>query len=204
MVIFIGMSVFVVNLSAQNFKVIEETKDYILKECDSAYYYSHGLPPKDDFVIDTTKIHKVNGILKLPLDNGKEVVFRDTSSIYSYHGENKKKGYYLLDGMQRNHKIFYYLIDNKNGIIDSLECNMPLFSPTIFYAYNINCYKTTRENLFFKNTKSNMKISLRLDGVNPYGLKWIDDFSFEFYTWNNANYIMNYPIDKYYLVQIKQ
>ena len=38
--------------NAQDFKVIEETKDYILTECDRAFYYSYGLPPKDDFVLD--------------------------------------------------------------------------------------------------------------------------------------------------------
>ena len=189
---------------AQDFKVIKETKDYILKECDSAYYYTHGLPPKDDFVIDTTKIHKVNGVLKLPLDNGKEVVFRDENTIYSYHGENKKQGYYLLDAMGLKHINFYYLIDKKNGMIDSLECNMPIFSPTIFYAYNIDCYKKIGANLFFKNIKSNKKICLNLAGGAPFGIKWIDDFSFELYTWNNTNYIYNYPKDKYYLVQIKQ
>ena len=45
------------SIYAQNFKVIEETKDYILKVADSVYYYSHGLPPKEDFVGDTCCYH---------------------------------------------------------------------------------------------------------------------------------------------------
>ena len=63
--------------NAQDFKVIKDTTDYILKEVDSIYYYTHGIEPKNDFVIDTTKIHKVKGVIRLPIDNGKEVVFRD-------------------------------------------------------------------------------------------------------------------------------
>ncbi len=30
---------------AQNFRVIKETNDYILKECDSAFYYAHENSP---------------------------------------------------------------------------------------------------------------------------------------------------------------
>jgi hypothetical protein len=69
--LFLSLNLLVLNGNAQDFKVIEETRDYILKECDSGYYYTYGLPMKDDFVIDTTVIHKKKKQCKLPLNNGK-------------------------------------------------------------------------------------------------------------------------------------
>ena len=189
-------------LSAQT--VIEETKDYILKECDSVYYYSHGLPPKDDFVLDTTKIHKVNGVLKLPLDNGKEVVFRDIwnkkieVNEYLYRGINKSLGYYLVEGIigewEEN-----YLINTKNGVIDSIQ-RKPNFSLSgIYFGYCYYFYVTMEANVRFKNIKKNKTCKITLENEGQAGFKWLNDNSFLFIS---SNFTLNSK-NKYYKVQIK-
>ncbi len=193
-----------INLPAQNLKVIKETDDYILKECDSVFYYTHGMEPKDDFVLDTTKIHKVNGVLKLPLDNGKEVVFRDHESLdegpfiyYNYKGENKKAGHYLIDESLPD--LYYgYLVNTKTGTIDTIE-KEPTYSPKYkSYAYCVvHIGYVLQGYLIFKNIKSDNETRIELNHELPYMLNWINEKSFVFYTYDGTK-------RKYYLVQIKQ
>src|ERR1039458_6209663 len=127
--LFLTLNFLALMVNAQDFKVIEETKDYILKECDSVYYYSHGLPPKDDFVIDTTKIHKVNGVLKLPMDNGKEMVFKDGVADRWENGKYAGPKDLLDEYYSKNLKMYaiiqyescvpIYLINQQNNEIDT-------------------------------------------------------------------------------------
>jgi hypothetical protein len=195
---------------AQNFKVIEDTKDYILKECDSVYYYSHGLPPKDDFVLDTSKIHKVNGVLKLPLDNGKEVVFKDSiggdeerSEIYIYKGYNSKLKNYLIE--QCAFRFCNYFIVNKlKGITDTLVSE-PVYSPSYI---NLGYIQGTVEwgifgNIGFENLKTHKKCVIHYDDILPYNFKWINDNSFVYYTDVYEQPYGSRPANIYYLLQIK-
>ncbi len=200
-----------INANAQDFKVIEETKDYILKEVDSAYYYSHGLPPKDDFIIDTTKIKKVNGVLKLPLDNGKEVVFTnnlDNPDIdyqqYMYLGYDKDIKYFLV--IQKLVNIRHLLVNQKNGIIDTSLFDSFIFSPSkLFYAYFSAEYITSYfELVFFKNINTGNVIKIKLNNEAYDQILWKDDFSFMFYSKFYDRIIKEWIIKKYYLLQIKQ
>src|ERR1035438_5599323 len=119
--LFLLQSVSITN--AQDFKVIKDTKDYILKEVDSVYYYTHGIEPKNDFVIDTTKIHKVNGVLKLPLDNGqifklKDIINKKNSnfSFYNYIGYNSRLNIYLAwEQIPRYDEGIWFIIHKTNG-----------------------------------------------------------------------------------------
>ena len=175
--------------NAQDFKVIEETKDYILKECDSVYYYTHGLPPKDDFVIDTTKINKINGVLKLPLDNGKEVVFKNRITERWDSGKYKGLGDLLEEYYSKNLNMYaifqyesclpIYLINKQNGDIDTVSCKIPIFSPTnLYYFYCACCCKASsnQKNIFFKKVISRKKIGLDFYGSYPDYFNWVDDF----------------------------
>ncbi len=200
-----------INLPAQDFKVIEETKDYILKVADSGYYYAHGLPPKDDFVLDTTKIHKVNGVLKLPLDNGKEVVFRDTVDSlnynyaeYKFKGISKKLAFYLIT--QHSTYLGTDLIVHVNtGKIDTMVSSQSklIYSPSFIYYCN---YLLSWQNppggiIIIKNIKTPKKeISISLPGYYFDEIKWNDDKSFVCL----GIYWDYKPPIKYYLIQIKQ
>ncbi len=200
-----------INLPAQDFKVIEETKDYILKVADSGYYYAHGLPPKDDFVLDTTKIHKVNGVLKLPLDNGKEVVFRDTYDTndyadfgYTYKGFNKKANCYLVLGLHKIDFIKYLLVYKTNGNIDTCRMN-PVYSPKVKnYGYFIIEEYPEGGNIIFKNLKTQKTVKIKINKEFPVDFRWIDNKKFVFYTchWNDPH--KHIKLREYYLVQIKQ
>ncbi len=199
------------NGNAQNFKVIEETKDYILKECDSGYYYSHGLPPKDDFVIDTTKIHKVNGVLKLPLDNGKEVVFRDEGNEpnymirkNSYGGKNRKWNYFLVNSNFYDEGGFSLLINSKNGATDTVF-DKPVFSPNaIHYGYDYSSYMGGDIYVCYKNLNQNKAYKILMEDLAPMNIKWLNDYSFIFIGNLPDFMVTKYKHKKYYLVQIKQ
>ena len=207
-----------ITANAQYFNVIEETKDYILKECDSAYYYTHGIEPKDDFIIDTTKIKKVNGVLKLPLDNGKELIFRDTivdknPDLFRNHykGEDQKNGYYLMGQYYSNEHYELYLIDKKNGTKEHIE-NAPNYSPSsIYFVYCLHFESLSAVEIIIKNINSKKWFNLKLDyyigncwnSTNQF--KWLSDNIFVFnteFSINKEGRIIGSK--KYYVVKIKQ
>ena len=107
---------FIVN--GQNFKVIKENDDYILKEVDSVYYFTHGIEWKDNFVLDSLVVHKMNNLFKMPLDNGKVVELKDKFSkeqgnieFYHYNSDNKNSGFYLIKNFYPDdHRSFFLLI----------------------------------------------------------------------------------------------
>ena len=179
----------------------------MLKEVDSVYYYSHGIEPNNDFVIDTTKIHKVNGVLKLPLDNGKSLEFKDKITndanlvFYRYEGENKKFGFYLLDRSMADW-YFKLFINRTNGKIDTIN-NVPTYSPSfIYYVYQIE--HLPGGALIIKSINTNKETRIEFEYGITYGLKWIDDKSFIFYFiyWDRPD--IGWTSNKYYLVQIKK
>ena len=201
-------SAFITN--AQDFKIIKDTDGYILKEVDSVYYYTHGIEPKNDFIIDTNKIHKVNGVLKLPLDNGTWLRYRDTLDFsegrerYEYEGFNKKINCYLVNN--EGWEWWYeYLISKATGQIDTIGYH-PIYSPSYkFCGYFLNMYNLgSFGNVAFKNINSKKEIKINFEKELPNGIKWIDDNSFLFYSdlWNNDSNKVLYK--KYYLVQIKK
>ncbi len=199
------------NANAQNFKVIEETKDYILKECDSAYYYTHGIEQKDEFEYDTTLIHLNEMVPYVLMDDGKKQAIFEYNCLQKNNPNfnvrylvNKRSGYYLYSYTDGN-KTSYELINKRNGKSERLECNKPLFSPdNLFYAYNIDCYKTGGNKVFYKNTKSKGAVGFSFFSGAPMGLKWINNYSFMFWAApdNRENSYLN--LKKYYLVKIKQ
>jgi hypothetical protein len=195
----------------QGIKVIKDTTDYILKEVDSVYYYTHGVGEKDGFVLDTMKIHKEKGVLRLPLDNGKMITFIDSLkpidetniSSYVYKGENRKLNYYLVTGN------FYelqttYLINKRNGKTDTLE-NTPIFSPSdLFYGYSYSDNLDMKQNITYKNIKENKTVKINMGDDIAGEFKWLNDYQFmySYYTFDNA--IEMYSIVKYMLVTIRK
>jgi hypothetical protein len=176
---------------------------------DSVYYYTHGIEPKNDFVIDTTKIHKVNSVISLHLDNGKDVKFIDNNTndanmvYYRYEGENKKFGFYLLDRSMAD-LYFKLMINEKNGEIDTLN-NVSIFSPSFIYYASINPYNDQPGSfIVFKNIKSKKSNRIEFIYGPNYGLKWVDDKSFLFYFvyWDKPD--VYWTPNTYYLVQIKK
>jgi len=207
------LSAFLAN--AQNFKVIQETDDYILKEIDSAFYYSHGNKPHDDFIIDSSKIYITHNGFKLPLDNGKFVEFKGeyineyyTDPNYHYYGENKQIGYYKVSSC-KGLTIKFYLVNKKNGEIDTINFEPPVFSPTnkyylYFYPWRL---QTTKAMVIFKNiyTKNQNYLFFDKDMPSFYNdLKWINDNSFVFYTDTINKERTNTGILKYCLLEIKE
>jgi len=198
-----------------------ETDDYILKEIDSLYYYTHGLPPKNDFIIDSNKIHKVNDVYKLPLDNGKEIVLKDELShrwgddgkyvglkdlIDEYHSECLK----MFAIFQHDGCLPIYLINQQTNEIDTVSCEIPVFSPSnLNYVYCACCCLTLpgTQNIFFKKAFSGNKIGLEYHHAAPEYFKWVDDFTFEFIGTKYTGYPDGKPYKikarKYYLIQIK-
>ena len=206
--------------NAQDFKIIEETKDYILKVADSVYYYTHGLPPKDDFVIDTTLNKDFLGMPYFKLDNGKNfgiaIIYynclkQDTIGLKIFYYLNKKFGYYLYAD-NKNYKDSFLLINRHNGNYEYVK-GVPHFSPEgKYYGYNFLNKQTSEMNLCIKkfNKKKSILLNIgnkvtRLFNTGIY-IKWIDDYSFLFKSKFEATvYFKDKKIqDKYYLIQIKQ
>ena len=196
---------------AQDFKVIKETERHIIKEVDSSYYYSHGIKPKNDFALDTTKIHKVNGILRLPLDNGKEVVFKDTFPnnkvdllIFNCIGFDRSfKNYYV--GIDSYYGKGTYLVNKINGTIDTIDA-APIYSPSrLFYAYSLFDWSDKGCYLVIKNIISNKKTEDKYFVMSIFhNIKWINDKSFVFYSDGIEMVNNDWKLAKYYLVQIKK
>jgi hypothetical protein len=203
--------IFMVSIAdAQEFKIIKDTTDYVLKEVDSGYYYSHGVEAKNDFVIDTNKIHKVNGVLKLPLNNGKFVEFRDTLvskdayPIFEYLCDmySIKLDYYLV--IRRfGHQHDPFLVNKSNGIIDSLF-GIPIISPNdLYFAYANFNYLPNQIYVGYKDRKRNKFYSINWNGNRPRNIKWINDFSFLFEDLKAVDIREQELIIKYYRVDIK-
>ena len=207
-----------INANAQDFKVIEETKDYILKEVDSAYYYTHGIEPKDDYEINSFNDNKKGNALKLPIENGKFIELRDSFNYQTYKGwdyylwpQNGMSKYYLVrKGFGKSERTDLFLINKENGNIDTID-RMPVFSPNILFYCHCHYSIDVPYNhyLTVKNIKENKNYVVRIFNSEynttelPCKIKWVDNSSFIF----NA-YILNQRkdkrgVNKYYLFQIK-
>ena len=200
--------------NAQQFKVIKESGYYKLMLVDSGYFFSHGIENKKDFILDTNKIKKKDGVLRLPLLNGKEIVLKDTLGNpwivkvkeYFYKGENTKLGYYFI-GVNLFETSEEYLINKSNGRIDTLD-NMPVYSPSyLFYTYGIVNHLTTVSAIAIKNLQSNSYASIDFDYHLPFELKlikWINDYSFLCWIMlTNENGSKDLG-NKYFLIEIKK
>ncbi len=200
--------------NAQQLKVIKDTVDYKLMEVDSGYFYSHGIEKKNDFILDTSIIKKKNGILRLPLLNGKFKEFKDSLMLdtfnwdkkeYVYSGENKRLKCYLVIGNYWE-SSGYFLIDKNNGEKDFLN-NMPNYSPSyIYYGY---CFFYHMDDpmkgvVIVENLKTKKIIRLFLDKQDPTHFKWIDDYKFLFKTDVIGGEEYKETKDKYFLVEIKK
>ena len=209
----------------QEFKVIRDTTDYVLKEVDSGYYYTHGVDAKNDFVIDSNIIKKKNGKFSLPLDNGK--LWDLPSSFYNrkysltisdfYLGENKKIDYYLIkqDAGKLNE---YWLVNKKAAKFKSKDerCEVfhsyPIFSPSNMLYGNVLDYSWNKEgcvevwslqnpDVIFSTKKW---IWIRVPNEYTNSFKWIDDTKFLFSTNLYNREKQKYTNGKYYLIQIKK
>ena len=200
--------------NAQQFKVLKDTVDYKLMEVDSGYYYSHGIEMKNDLFLDTNIYKKKNGILRLPLLNGKFKELRDTSSntndkvyrTYVLIGEFGQIGYYfVLLAEYEGERSF--VIDKRNGEVYLLN-NHPKYSPSeLFYAYDLVRYIKSESDFVIKSLKSNR--TFNVDFVNPFPfgdvvIKWINDYSFMCLV--DVNDPTSYKVlgNKYFLVEIKK
>ena len=222
----------VILVPAQNFKVIKETDDYILKECDSGFYNHHGIEAKRQLLIgeeikvnSCERILKKNNVLKLKMENGKTIKFKDHNMRWRYphyehysfiednlwdYGENKRDGYYLIKYcINSNISMNYLLINKKNGMIDTIEGGRPFFSPNgKVYSY---CYEDPSKIFYikFKNLGTNKISSFEIGNQMPIDkcsisiFKWIDDYSFLIYSLQYGRITPN-PLAKYYLVEIKK
>ena len=203
--------------NAQQFKVIKDTVDYKLMEVDSGYFYSHGIEKNKDFVADTNKFKKKDGVLSIPLLTGKVIEFKDTFlvvasesySFYSYEGENTRLGYYfvtisLIEGSRT------YLIDKLKGVLDTIE-TVPNYSPTyMYYVYSMNNMETDQIGITYKNLQTNKVVKFNFTDEpvrRDKQIKWINNNSFEYWI---SLYDPSSPIEgkegknKYFLVEIKK
>jgi hypothetical protein len=208
--------------NAQDFKVIEETKDYILKECDSVYFWNNGLEPKFEFDNGSLNIEKREHIYKLPLDNGKLYILKDKGysekyweyskpgsrkheKRYIYYGLNKSTNKYLVSESTYPFVHKWYLISKGNGKSEKLK-DEPRYSPShLFYAYGYNCINNNNSSeIYFKCIKSNKVCKIKIHREYQENLEWINDYSFMF-----SEFLFDKIKDirysgKYYIVQIKQ
>jgi len=197
--------------SRQEFKVIEETKDYILKECDSGYYYSHGMKEKNLFKVDSSLLFMENGLHKLKMGNGKFATLKGPESFKSpedlkfdeYYGYNKKAGYYLFRTSLGEPDIFY-LTDDKNEYIE-FAIESPLISPGFKYYYKgLFARYNGMNGIEVVNFKTKKKIQIKTTDEFLHQIKWINDDYFLFYT-NHFDQSNGWKhVITYYLVQIKQ
>ncbi len=200
-----------INMPAQDFKVIKETDDYILKECDSVFFRNNGIFIYKEFKLDTTGKFKTDGsILRLPLYNNKYAEFKDTvieffnhgEGEFKFYGENNSHEYYLVEGNYTNPG--FYLINKKNGDIDTLP-DFPHFSPS-GSCYCL-CYDPMWEggvNVIFKNLKTDKEVNIDFNNPSPCCVMWINDSSFMFAWFHRFGITKIDNISKYYLVQIKK
>jgi hypothetical protein len=205
-------------VNGQDFKVIKETNDYMLKEVDSVYYFTHGIEPKNDFVIDTNVNYWKKGELTLKFDNGKGLIYT-ADGHYSEEGLKIKITYMGCNKILNDYLVFqgyynqyegrceiktYYLINKSNGEIDELYAQ-PLFNPSYNY------YLFASRNITFKNLKTNVKNniifvkdSVSIEDEVTFYFKWVNDISFEFQSQHWDDELGAVSPTKYYLVQIKK
>lgn len=215
LLLFLLFMAFIAN--AQDFKVIKDTTDYVLKEVDSGYFYTYGIKEKYVFDEDYEGINFENGILKLSIENGKfvEIINKDSinknrkpypynkSNIYVVKSKRLKK-YWVTDFYQtfKGH----YLINMENGTIDTLD-DAPTYSPSFLY-YGYCYYQYSDPNyryVLFKNVNTGVvnKIYWKEEDEEPFRFRWLDDKSFMFDS-NFSNLPKhNFIRHKYYLVEIK-
>ena len=92
----------------------------LVKNIPEAYFDT--LEFGEEIIVDTSKrIAKKDGVLRLPLDSGKELVLKDAGDNsnddyvhYYYEGEFKSINYYLI-ATEGYETIEYNLIDKENG-----------------------------------------------------------------------------------------
>ena len=196
---------------AQQFKVIKDTTDYVLKEVNSDYYSTHGFEASNDFVKDSTVNYKYLGIVKIPLDNGKFVAFNDTFTYevrqwisYFYEGYSAALNCYLIKqgGTDRDH---WFLVNKSSGTKEFIS-DKPNYSPQKIvdgYCVGYN-EKASLGSIKFASFKTGNSTLITVNNKSPYGLKWIDDKSFLFET--DCMNKKHFPVKEcgFYLVEIKQ
>lgn len=226
LILFFCLNFFDLSIQAQNVKVLKATADYILKDVDSTFAATHGMESKNDFVIDTNINNHKNGILKLPLNNGKYAEFGDTLTLEMlgnimlclYQGENKKNGHYMVKIDYYIGNFIYYLVDKSSGKVDTLNktnsnFDEPSFSPSsMVCTYNFVNIEKGNAGIMVKNLKTNKTIQITLfnnlnrrnyNSQGCYKYRWITDDSLlvykdTYYTENNKWINQNC-----YLVEIK-
>lgn len=60
--LFLTLNFLTIMVNAQGHRILLETNDYILKESDSAFYYSQGIEQKFNHEGDTKLTHKINNV----------------------------------------------------------------------------------------------------------------------------------------------
>jgi len=201
----------------QEFKVIKETNDYILKELDSGYYSTHGIRAKNGFVRDKKKTYKENGILRLPLNNGKFLEYRDSILVSTNYPKgicglemvDKQHGFYIVDKWYGNNDGYRVLINMDNGKTELINYTPSLSVDSNRYGYIFRTIKSKKWFVKSINLKTNKSITiplgkdLRCDMGYFNNLKWIDEKTF---IYNTAYFDEKKKKDspfKYYLVEIK-
>ncbi len=192
-----------INLPAQEFKIIKDTTDYILKEVNMDFYNRYLKEDIINFNRDTPAIKKVKGVLLLPLDNGKQITLVDSPGAYNeaykyfdYNAYYKKANVYFIM-MHSNHGAGMYYVNKYDGKIDTLD-NIPYYSPSISYYGYCDPARGNRTSGYvkFKNLKTGKatKIDMREELTSDF--RWVNDQAFVFYTDLNSK-------KRYYLVEIK-
>ena len=186
-------------------KMLEQPKDYVLKAVDSVFYFTHGKESKNDFVIDSTVSHKTNGVISLTMDNGKVVEFKDglyndykIETVFSYAGENKKSGYYMVESNYEN----TYIINKKTNAIDTLG-GIPVTGPS-FMKNNYCFFNCNRHMCFFGFKISNVKnvfMMMALFLMDNY--RWVNDHCILFKAKTDGEKPSEKNPVKYYLLEVK-
>jgi hypothetical protein len=127
----------IVNDSLQTFSVTKTTVDDFNKAKNSF---------KDNTLYDTQAFKKINGEIKLPVDEKWQpfAIFKDTllntddSGIrqYEYVGQFDKIGFYIVNGSFWEHNE-YYLIDKRTGR-QTTTWSTPIISPNEKYIANLS------------------------------------------------------------------
>ncbi len=126
-----------VNDNLQTFSIIKATSDD---------YYKAKKSFVDKTLYDTITFRKINGEIKLPIDEKWRpfVTFTDTllhsdeSDVrqYYYHGQFDKIAFYIVEGSFWEHSE-YYLIDQKTGKQTTLW-GLPIISPKNKFIANLS------------------------------------------------------------------
>ena len=209
-VLFLNLFLGINSIQAQEFKIIKDTSDYILKEVDSAFYYSHGIKSKGMYGSDTNMIHKTNGVLTLPLDNGKYIELCDSFNAdyypyvkrFDYYGLYKQAGCYLVEVYMSNNTKYFW-IDKSNGEIDTTN-DYRYYSPNTNYYVNIRTVKFGNNGFIsFVKHRTSLNSIINFNKESPVEIKWLNDQSFIVYSFQYPKDGIHKYLHKYYLVEIK-